>query len=58
MVLLVVTCGLASAVIYQAMEMHPVDNGLLTALTLVVGIVAALAQQIYKKPEDSPTVQP
>lgn len=55
MVLLVIACGLAAAVIYQACDTNPprpVDNGLLTSLTFIVGIVAALAQQIYRKPED------
>lgn len=30
---------------------HPVDNGLLTAWTVGAGILAALAQQIYRKPD-------
>lgn len=30
---------------------HPVDNGLLGAWTLGAGILAALAREIYRKPE-------
>jgi hypothetical protein len=53
MILLVIACSLTAVICYQGMVLHPVDNGLLTALTLVVGIVAALAQQVYRK-QDAP----
>lgn len=49
MILLVVTCSLAAVVCYQGMEMHPVDNGLLTALSAIVLIIAGLAREIYHR---------
>lgn len=51
MILLVIACALTAVVCWQGMELHPVDNGLLTALTFIIGIIAALAQQIYRKPD-------
>lgn len=44
--------GLFLKVMDGGVLFHSVDAGLLTAWTLGAGILAALAQQIYKKPED------
>lgn len=49
MVLLVIACSLAAVICYQGMMLHAVDNGLLTALTFIVGIIAALAREIYHR---------
>lgn len=46
--------GLFLKVVADGVMFHPVDNGLLTAWTLGAGILAALAQQIYKKTDDAP----
>jgi hypothetical protein len=39
------------AIAYQALKHWSVDGALVTAYTIATGIVAALAQQIYRKPE-------
>ena len=49
MMLLIIACALVAVVCYQGMQLHPVDNGLLTALTFIVGIIAALAREIYHR---------
>lgn len=53
MVLLVIACSLTAVICYQGMQLHAVDNGLLVALSSIVLIIAGLAQQIYRKPEDA-----
>ena len=53
MVLLILACALTAVICFQGMSFHPVDNGLLTALTFIVGIIAALAQQIYLRKSDA-----
>jgi len=55
MVMLIVLSALCATVCYQGMEKHPVDNGLLTAFTLVCGIVAALIREIFKLKSAGPT---
>ena len=52
MVLLIVLCSLTAVVCYQGMNFKPVDNGLLTALTLVAGIAATLAGVIRRTPNE------
>lgn len=54
MILLIVTCALTATVCYQGMELHPVDNGLLTCLTFALGIDATLAKFIFYKKTDEP----
>lgn len=49
MVLLIIACALTAVICYQGMMPHAVDNGLLTALTFIVGIIAALAREIYHR---------
>jgi hypothetical protein len=54
MVLLIVLAALTSVVCYQGMTYHPIDNGLLTTLTFVAGIAAALAREI-RRTSNEPT---
>jgi hypothetical protein len=54
MVILIVLCALTATACYQGMNMHPVDNGLLTALTFVAGIAAALAREIRRTASEAP----
>ena len=56
-VLCVVAVGLAEAISFQAHRHWSIDAALVTALTFVVGFVAALAREIYRKPEDTPEVK-
>lgn len=54
MVLLIIDCALAAVISYQGMNFKPIDNGLLGAFGALNLIIAALAQQIYRKPTDPP----
>ena len=47
--------ALTFAIVWQSLRHWSVDGALITALTFVVGFVAALAQQVYKKPDIAPT---
>ena len=51
MVLLIIACALTAVVCFQGMNFKPIDNGLLTALASIVLIVAGLAREIYRKPD-------
>lgn len=44
--------AIVEAMSYQAHRQWAVDGTLVAALTLVAGFVAALAREIYRKPED------
>lgn len=48
MVLLVVLCALTAVVCWQGMNFRAADNGILTAMTFIGGIVAALAREIRR----------
>lgn len=52
MTLLAGWIAMTSVVGYQGIRCKAVDNGLLTAWTFLAGIIAALAREIYRKPED------
>lgn len=43
---------IVEAMSYQAHRQWSVDGALVAGLTLVAGFVAALAREIYRKPED------
>jgi hypothetical protein len=43
---------MVEAMSYQAHRQWAVDGALVAGLTLVAGFVAALAREIYRKPED------
>lgn len=53
-VLCIAVLCLVEAISYQSHKHWAVDGALITALTFCVGFVAALAREIYRKPEDPP----
>ena len=48
--------ALTTLVFWQGFISHTIDGGLLTAWTFGGGVLAALAQQIYKKPDGASNV--